>query len=76
MNLPALRRHLASTDHYRLIETTFLNFNLFPQMNTSNESSSQQLIGLPISYQIANQTNIRTNEDLVRFQIRVTEVSE
>ena len=75
LNLPALRRHLTNTDHYRLIETMFLNFNLFPQANSSNATSTQQLLAMPISYQIANWTHIQTTEDLVRFQIRVPDVS-
>lgn len=64
------------TDHYRLIETIFSNFNLFPQVNSSNISTQKPLmIGMPISYQIANWTHIQTDEDLIRFQIRIPDVS-
>lgn len=71
-----LRDVLAEDDEQRVIETIFSNFNLFPQVNKSNQSNvtSGQLYGIPISYQIANRTMIKANEDLVRFQIRVSEV--
>lgn len=68
-----LRDILGVNDENRVIETIFSNFNLFPQLNKSNQSNatSGQLFGVPISYQIANRTTIEANEDLVRFQIRV-----
>lgn len=72
-----LRDILAENDDYRVIETIFANFNLFQLVNKSNQSNttnSGQLFGIPISYQIANRTTMKTNEDLVRFQIRVSEV--
>jgi hypothetical protein len=76
LNIPILRREIASTNDYRIIEIIFTNFNLFPQINQTNQTdnSSDQLLGIPISYQIANWTTIKTDEDLVRFQIRVPEV--
>jgi hypothetical protein len=76
LNLRALRVQTESIDNYRIIETIFSNFNLFPQMNKTNQTNenSSRLIGVPISYQIANWTRIKINEDLVRFQIRVSEV--
>jgi hypothetical protein len=75
LNLRALRAHIESTD-YRIIETIFSNFNLFPQVNKTkqfNESDSR-LLAMPISYQIANWPTIKTNEDLIRIQIRVSKV--
>jgi hypothetical protein len=69
----ALRAQLGSEDQYRIIETIFSNFNLFPQANKTNENNTQ-LFGVPISYQIANWTTIKTDKDLVRFQIQVSEV--
>ena len=76
LNMRVLRDILAENDDYRVIETIFANFNLFQLVNKSNQSNtnSGQLFGIPISYQIANRTTIRANEDLVRFQIRVSEV--
>ncbi len=73
LNLRALRLQTESIDNYRIIEIIFSNFNLFPQMNQTNENSSR-LLGVPISYKIANWTRIKMNEDLIRFQIRVSEV--
>jgi hypothetical protein len=77
LNLPVLRTHLASTDHYRIVETNFANFNLFPKPNISNQTDnvSEEMIGIPISYQIANWTTIKVKEDLVKFQILVPKVS-
>ena len=77
LNLAALRTHLASTQHYRIVETNFANFNLFPIPNSSNQSdnASAELIGIPISYQIANWTTIKVKEDLVKVQILVPKVS-
>ncbi len=76
LNLRALRVQTESIDNYRIIETIFSNFNLFPQMNKTNQTNenSSRLLGVPISYQIANWTRIIMDEDLVRFQIRVLEV--
>lgn len=77
LNLAVLRTHLASTHHYRIVETNFANFNLFPIPNISNQSdnSSAELIGVPISYQIANWTTIKVKEDLVKVQILVPRAS-
>ena len=76
LNIRALRAHAESIDNYRIIETIFSNFNLFPQMNKMNQTNenTSRLLGVPISYQIANWTTIKMNEDLVRFQIRVPQV--
>jgi hypothetical protein len=67
----------ANDDNYRIIETIFSNFNLFPQANKSNQTTNEdrnRLLGIPISYQVANRTSIQADEDLVRFQIRVSNV--
>ncbi len=72
-----LRIQLESRDDdYRIIETIFSNFNLFPQANKSNQTNEDrnQLLGIPISYQVANRTTVKADEDLVRFQIRVSDV--
>ncbi len=77
LNMRVLGTQLGSSDdNYRIIETIFSNFNLFPQANKSNQAkeNSSHLLGIPISYQIANRTMIKANEDLVRFQIRVSAV--
>jgi hypothetical protein len=67
INLRVLQRELNESNHYRIVETIFSNFNLFPQVNLTH-------IGMPISYQIANMTTIKTAEDLIRFQILVSKV--
>ncbi|UJR31985.1 hypothetical protein I4U23_019458 [Adineta vaga] len=72
LNIQALQAYAESTDNYRIIETVFSNFNLFPQLNRKNGSTSKQLLGMPISYQLANWTTIKIDEDLIRFQIRVS----
>jgi hypothetical protein len=71
-----LREQLGSNNNHRIIETIFSNFNLFPQVNKTNQTKEKynQLLGVPISYQIANWTTIKTDEDLVRFQIRLPKV--
>lgn len=71
-----LREQLGEDNNYRIIETIFSNFYLFPQMNKTNQTNenTNQLLGIPISYQIANWTMSKTDEDLVRFQIRIPEV--
>jgi len=76
LNIRVLRKQFVSSDDYRIIETIFSNFNLFPQINKTNQTDEKnnQLLGIPISYQIVNWTTIRTDEDLVRFQIRVPKV--
>ncbi|CAF3674371.1 unnamed protein product [Rotaria sp. Silwood1] len=66
INIQALQTKLIKSNNYRIIEIIFANFNLFPQINMTN-------IGIPISYQIANLTTIKTNEDLIRFQIQVSD---
>ena len=78
LNLRALTKFVQSSDNYRLIETIFSNFNLFPQTNFSNETNvdSPSLIGVPISYQIANLSEIQTDEDIIRYRIRVPKVRE
>ncbi|CAF0969318.1 unnamed protein product [Rotaria sordida] len=72
LNMRTLRTQIESIDNYRIIKIVFSNFNLFPQINQTN-GNSNQLIGIPISYQIINWTNIRTDNDVVRFQIRIAE---
>ena len=67
VNFRALQDALNSSDGYRIIETIFSNFNLFPQTNRTS-------LGIPISYQIANYSSLTAREDLVRFQIRVPQV--
>ncbi|CAF3548240.1 unnamed protein product, partial [Rotaria sp. Silwood2] len=66
INIRVLQTQLIKLNNYRIIETIFSNFNLFPQINITN-------FGIPISYQIANLTTIKTDEDLIRFQIQVPE---
>jgi hypothetical protein len=73
LNMRVLREQLEATNDYRIIETIFSNFNLFPQVNQTNETNDQ-LLGVPISYQIANLTMVKADEDLVKFQIRVSKV--
>jgi hypothetical protein len=73
LNMRVLREQLEATNDYRIIETIFSNFNLFPQVNQTNETNDE-LLGVPISYQIANSTMIKADEDLVKFQIRVSKV--
>ena len=68
-----LRAQILSMDNYRIIETIFSNFNLFPQVNITNQTDDQ-LLGIPISYQIANWTSVKADEDFVKYQIRVSEV--
>jgi hypothetical protein len=65
-----LREYVLTTNNSRVIETIFSNFNLFPKSNQTNDD----LLGVPISYQIANSTIVKADEDLVKFQIRVPEV--
>lgn len=67
VNLRVLQETLNSSDDYRIIETIFSNFNLFPQANRTS-------LGIPISYQIANYSGLLAQDDLVRFQIRVPQV--
>jgi hypothetical protein len=67
INIRVLQTQLIKSNTHRIIETVFSNFNLFPQINITN-------LGIPISYQIANVTTIKTAEDLIRFQIRVPKV--
>jgi len=55
--------------HHRIIETTFSNFNLFPEMNFEQ-------IGVPIGYQIENHTQIQSEKDLIRYQIRVDQTTD
>lgn len=76
LNMRALRAQVASIKTYRLIETVFSNFNLFPTTNQTDQIDEDiyQLIKIPISYQIANWTKIQTNNDLIKFQIRIDEV--
>lgn len=69
INLRVLQKQFNEIDNHRIIETIFSNFNLFPQKNLS-------YYGIPISYQIANKTTIKTEENLIRFQVRVPEVRE
>jgi hypothetical protein len=69
INIRILQRQLNQSNNYRIIETIFSNFNLFPQRNFTH-------FGIPISYQIANMNTIKTKEDLIRFQIRISEVGE
>jgi hypothetical protein len=71
-----LRERLGSNNNYRIIETIYSNFNLFPQINKTNQTNEKnnQLLGIPISYKIANWTTIKTDKDLVRFQIRLPDV--
>jgi len=74
-----LREELKSNDNYRIIETIFSNFNLFPQINKTNQTNennnnNNQLLGIPISYQIVNSTMIKTDKDLIKFQIRISKV--
>ncbi|CAF4500857.1 unnamed protein product, partial [Rotaria sp. Silwood2] len=66
INIRVLQTQLIKLNNYRIIETIFSNFNLFPQINITN-------FGIPISYQIANLTTIKTDEDLIRFLIQVPE---
>ncbi|CAF1482850.1 unnamed protein product [Rotaria magnacalcarata] len=75
LNMRILRTQIESTNDYRLIETVFSNFNLFPLTNKTHETSENrnQLIGMPISIRIANLTKIRADSDLVRFQIRINQ---
>ncbi|CAF2717253.1 unnamed protein product [Rotaria sp. Silwood2] len=75
LNMQTLRAQVESTDNYRIIKTIFSNFYLFPQINKTNQTNenSHQLIGIPISYQIVNWTNVRTDNDIIRFQIRIDE---
>ena len=67
VNLRVLQETLNSSEGYRIIETIFSNFNLFPQTNRTS-------LGIPISYQIANYSSLLAQDDLVRFQIRVPQV--
>ena len=71
LNLAVLRRQMTSTQRYRIVETLFSNFNLFQQTNRTTQPTlnDTKMIGVPISYQIANKTMIHAEEDLVRFQI-------
>jgi hypothetical protein len=70
INIRVLQRQFSNElDDYRIIQTIFSNFNLFPQMNTTH-------FGTPISFQISNMTTMKTDEDLLRFQIRISEVGE
>jgi hypothetical protein len=69
INIRVLQKQLIESNHHRLIQTMFSNFNLFPQINLTH-------FGIPISYQIANMTTIKTEEDLIRFQIRIPKVGE
>ena len=75
-----LREELGVNNHYRIIETIFTNFNLFPQINKTinqtNELNNNQLLGIPISYLIVNRTMVKSNEDIVRFQIQIPEVRD
>ncbi|CAF3687991.1 unnamed protein product [Rotaria sp. Silwood1] len=75
LNMRILRTQLQSSDNYRIIKIIFSNFNLFPQINKTNQTNinSNQLIGIPISYQIVNWTNMKTDNDIVKFQIHITE---
>ncbi|CAF1028752.1 unnamed protein product [Adineta steineri] len=68
LNIRALRE---LTNNYCIIETIFSNFNLFLQTNKTTQINNNRLLGTPISYQIANWTTIKIDEDFVRFQIRV-----
>lgn len=76
INMRILNEQLGTENSYKIIETIFSNFNLFPQLNqTKTEyNNHSRLFGIPISYQIANWTMNEINEDFVRFQIRVPEV--
>jgi len=69
INIRVLQKQFIKSNHHRIIETIFSNFNLFPQINLTH-------FGIPISYQITNMTTIKTDEDLIRFQIRISEVGE
>jgi hypothetical protein len=69
INIRVLQNQSIESDDYRIIQTIFSNFNLFPQINTTH-------FGTPISFQIPNMTIIKTDEDLLRFRIRISEVRE
>ena len=69
INMRVLQKQFTNFTSHRIIETIFSNFNLFPHLNQTH-------FGMPISYQIANITTIKTDEDLLRFQIRISEVGE
>ncbi|CAF5207998.1 unnamed protein product, partial [Rotaria magnacalcarata] len=66
INIQALKKQVIQSKNYRIVETIFSNFNLFPQINITN-------FGVPLSYQIANFTTIKADNDLIRFQIQVSE---
>ena len=68
LNMRVLQKQLNESNSSRIIETIFSNFNLFPQVNTT-------LLGIPISYQIANTSTVHTEEDLIRFRIRIADTS-
>lgn len=67
INIPNIRKQLFQSNNHRIIQTVFSNFNLFPQTNITN-------IGVPISYQIANSSPIKTDGDLIKFKIRIPKV--
>jgi hypothetical protein len=67
LNRRVLHNIINTTIDYRIVETIFSNFNLFPQSNCTQ-------MGMPISYQIGNYTRIDANEDLIRFRIRLEHV--
>lgn len=69
LNMRVLQKQLNDCNSSRLIETIFSNFNLFPNFNTTH-------LGAPISYQIANISTVKANEDLLRFRIRVPLMNE
>ena len=70
INIRVLQREFHPSEQYRMIQTIFSNFNLFPQMNNSTH------FGTPVSFQISNITKVKTEEDFLRFRIRVAEVGE
>lgn len=68
LNMRVLQKLFNESNSSRIIETIFSNFNLFPQVNST-------LLGIPISYQIGNSSHVRTEEDLIRFRIRIPDTS-